>query len=60
MGFLRITSPHGHGPLSTSKVMQTVLLATLPGVIAMTWFLDPARFSISSSVGLLPWGSSTA
>ena len=41
MGFLKITSPHGHGPLSTGKVMQTVLLATLPGVIAMTWFFGP-------------------
>ena len=30
MSFLRITSPHGHGPLTTAQVMQTVLLATLP------------------------------
>ena len=41
MDFLRITSPHGHGPLSTAKVMQTVLLATLPGLAAMTWFFGP-------------------
>ena len=38
MGLLRITSPHAHGPLSTSRVMQYVLLATVPGVIALTHF----------------------
>ncbi|MEE4659269.1 MAG: electron transport complex subunit RsxD [Halieaceae bacterium] len=38
MALMRVTSPHAHGPLSTSKVMQTVLLATLPGVVALTWF----------------------
>ncbi len=36
MALLRITSPHAHGPLSTSVVMRTVLLATVPGVIALT------------------------
>ncbi len=41
MSFLRITSPHGHGPLSTAQVMKAVLLATLPGVIALTWFFGP-------------------
>ena len=41
MSWLRITSPHGHGPLSTQRVMQLVLLATLPGVIAQTWFFGP-------------------
>ncbi len=38
MALMRVTSPHAHGPLSTQKVMQTVLLATLPGVLALTWF----------------------
>ncbi len=38
MALMRVTSPHAHGPLSTDKVMQTVLLATLPGVFALTWF----------------------
>lgn len=38
MALMRVTSPHAHGPLSTEKVMQTVLLATLPGVFALTWF----------------------
>ena len=38
MALMRVTSPHAHGPLSTQKVMQTVLLATLPGVLALTWY----------------------
>ena len=41
MSLLRITSPHAHGPLSTTRVMQTVLLATLPGVAALAWFFGP-------------------
>lgn len=35
MSFLNVTSPHAHGPLSTAKVMQLVLLATLPGIAAL-------------------------
>lgn len=31
------SSPHIHGPMSTSKVMQCVLWATLPGLVASTW-----------------------
>ena len=38
MSLLNITSPHAHGPLDTSSVMRLVILATLPGVAAMTWF----------------------
>lgn len=38
MAFLKITSPHAHGPMQTSTVMQLVLLATLPGIAALTWF----------------------
>lgn len=41
MNFLRITSPHGHGPLTTTQVMQAVLLATLPGIGVLTWFFGP-------------------
>ena len=37
MAFIRVSSPHLHRPLSTSKVMQTVILATLPGLAALTW-----------------------
>lgn len=38
MALMRITSPHAHGPMTTSRVMQNVLLATLPGVIVLTHF----------------------
>ena len=38
MALLRITSPHAHGPLTTSAVMQRVLLATLPGIVVLTHF----------------------
>jgi electron transport complex protein RnfD len=38
MALLKVTSPHTTGPLSTSRVMQLVLLAALPGVIALTYF----------------------
>lgn len=37
MALLKITSPHATGPLSTAKVMQLVLLATIPGVLALSW-----------------------
>ncbi len=38
MALLNITSPHAHGPLTTSMAMRLVLLATLPGIAALTWF----------------------
>jgi len=38
MAFLRITSPHLHGPNRTGNLMKTVALATLPGLGALTWF----------------------
>jgi len=41
MALLRVSSPHGHGRQSTSQVMSQVLLATLPGVAALTWFFGP-------------------
>lgn len=37
MALPRITSPHATGHNRTSQVMQLVLLATLPGVLALTW-----------------------
>jgi Na+-translocating ferredoxin:NAD+ oxidoreductase subunit D len=33
----RSSSPYQHNPLNTSRVMQLVLLATLPGLVALTW-----------------------
>ncbi|MEP5569946.1 MAG: electron transport complex subunit RsxD [Halioglobus sp.] len=38
MALMRITSPHTHGPMSTRRVMQNVLLATVPGVVVLTHF----------------------
>ena len=38
MSLLRITSPHAHGPMTTQRVMQNVLLATIPGIIVLTHF----------------------
>jgi len=36
MAFMRQSSPHSHGVNSTAGVMQTVLLACIPGLLAMT------------------------
>lgn len=38
MSLLVVTSPHAHGPMSTSSVMRTVLLATLPGIAVLTYY----------------------
>lgn len=38
MSLMRVTSPHAHGPMSTQRVMQNVLLATVPGIIVLTYF----------------------
>jgi Na+-translocating ferredoxin:NAD+ oxidoreductase subunit D len=38
MALLTLTSPHAHGRNSTSRVMLTVILATLPGLAVITVF----------------------
>lgn len=38
MAFIHASSPHTHTANHTPKVMQTVLLAALPGVVALTVF----------------------
>ncbi|SEQ98511.1 electron transport complex protein RnfD [Amphritea atlantica] len=38
MALIRITSPHAHRAGSTGNVMLTVLIATLPGLAALTFF----------------------
>ncbi|MDG9671763.1 electron transport complex subunit RsxD [Hahella sp. CR1] len=38
MAFLHITSPHLKGPARTTAIMQWVILATVPGLLTMTWF----------------------
>ena len=37
MAFKQVTSPHAHSAQSTSKVMQLVIWATVPGILALTW-----------------------
>lgn len=51
MALMRITSPHAHNPMTTSWVMQNVLLATVPGIIVLTHF-----FGFGTLVNIL-WGS---
>lgn len=41
MALLRVSSPHTHRALSTGAVMRTVVLATLPGLAALTYFFGP-------------------
>lgn len=54
MGLLTISSPHTHGGNKTSKVMLTVILATLPGVLVMTWL-----FGWGTLINIL-WASALA
>jgi H+/Na+-translocating ferredoxin:NAD+ oxidoreductase subunit D len=51
VALMRITSPHAHGPMSTSRVMQNVMLATVPGIIVLTHF-----FGFGTLVNIL-WAS---
>ena len=44
MALLNITSPHTHGPLSTSRIMQLVIYATLPGVFTQAYFFGVGVF----------------
>ena len=50
MALTRITSPHARSANSTAKVMQTVLLATIPGVVVLTHF-----FGFGTLMNIL-WG----
>lgn len=38
MSFIRVTSPHAHSANTTAGVMQQVLLATVPGGLALLYF----------------------
>ncbi|MFB9885578.1 electron transport complex subunit RsxD [Balneatrix alpica] len=37
MAYMHASSPYAHQPVSTAKVMRTVLFATLPGLATLTW-----------------------
>ncbi len=38
MALIRITSPHVHKPVNTAGIMRLVIIATLPALLAMTFF----------------------
>ena len=38
MALLKITSPHAHSAQNTARVMQMVILSTIPGLFALTFF----------------------
>jgi electron transport complex protein RnfD len=44
MAFIRVTSPHAHSTNTTAGVMRQVLLATLPGLAALTAYFGPGTF----------------
>jgi electron transport complex protein RnfD len=54
MALPRITSPHAKGSNRTQQVMQQVLLATVPGILALTWL-----FGAGTLINLL-WISACA
>ncbi|MEK9934445.1 MAG: RnfABCDGE type electron transport complex subunit D, partial [Luminiphilus sp.] len=42
MSLMHVSSPHVHKPVSSvEQVMKQVLLATIPGVLVLTWFFGP-------------------
>src|SRR3990167_301887 len=54
MALPRITSPHAKGSNRTQQVMLQVLLATVPGILALTWL-----FGFGTLINLL-WASACA
>jgi len=44
MALLNITSPHTHGPLTTSQIMRLVIYALLPGVFTLAYFFGVGVF----------------
>jgi electron transport complex protein RnfD len=44
MAFKQITSPHAHIARRTSDIMLQVILACIPGLIALTYFFGPGTF----------------
>lgn len=52
MALMRITSPHALGKISTRWVMQQVMLASLPGIAALTFFFG-VGILVNIAVGML-------
>lgn len=56
MKLLNISSPHATRAFSTSHVMLNVLMALIPGVIALTYFFGPGhliQIALAVSVAIL-------
>ncbi|MDO8697946.1 MAG: RnfABCDGE type electron transport complex subunit D [Pseudomonas sp.] len=60
MALPRITSPHTTGPQRTQQVMLQVLLATLPGVLTLTWLFGVGILVNLLWAGLLALGFEAA
>lgn len=41
MAFMKLTSPHAQGTNRTGDVMQQVILACIPGLVALSYFFGP-------------------
>ena len=50
MALPRITSPHAKGSNRTQQVMLQVLLATVPGILALTWLFGVGTLDRKSVV----------
>ena len=61
MRLLPVSAPHIHKPFSSvEQVMKQVLLATIPGVLVMTWFFGPGTllniiFGSALALGFEAW-----
>ena len=56
MSLMHVSSPHVHKPVSSvEQVMKQVLLATIPGVLVLTWFFGPGTI-INIVFGRGPFG----
>ena len=44
MPVLKVTSPHTHRPLNTGQLMRQVIYATVPGLLALTYFFGWGTF----------------
>ncbi len=45
MTFVRASSPHAHNPNTTSRVMRDVIIATVPGIIVLSYFFGLGTLS---------------
>ena len=60
MKLLNISSPHTTRPGNTGDVMKQVLLAMIPGIIAVTYFFGPGHLIQIALAVLLAVGAEAA